>query len=276
MVSIAQFVTSLEPGRAKWMLICYEKFTIQNEVKMEKREYDDKIFNQKLTQSCGIDCVKEQLLSACFMSYMAGTTGLRGGDAGYGGKAIVTFRFDDGSNIYASASDIGFGKGAMERHPDTVDCADDDPEGKGVSIVAEGDAEILLLVTALERCANFLKRQISAKTDLDDGVNYANSMSWYRNNRKRRKAKNAKVTEQPPVEPVNPVEQVNPDETEQEEFDATQWEIIKKVETAHALSFCKLANQNEVENGQLDRNVCDGERQHAERIPTDAEGEPGA
>lgn len=237
---------------------------------MEKREYDDKIFNQKLTQSCGIDCVKEQLLSACFMSYMAGTTGLRGGDAGYGGKAIVTFRFDDGSNIYASASDIGFGKGAMERHPDTVDCTDDDPEGKGVSIVAEGDAEILLLVTALERCANFLKRQISAKTDLDDGVNYANSMSWYRNKRKRRKAKNTKVTEQPPVE------QVNPDETEQEEFDATQWEIIKKVETAHALSFCKLANQNEVENGQLDRNVCDGERQHAERIPTDAEGEPGA
>ena len=237
---------------------------------MAKREYHDTSYNQELTESCGIDCVKEELVSACFMSYMAGTTGLCGGDAGHGGKAIVTFRFEDGSNIFASASDVGFDNGAMEKHPETVDYDYHHAEGKGVSIVAEGDGEILLLVTALERCANILKTQISTRTDLEDGVNYARPYSWYRNHGKKRKAKNTKEIERPPVE------QVSPDEAEPEEFDATQWEIIKKVETAHALSFCKLANQNEVENGQLDRNVCDGECQHAERIPTTTEGEPGA
>lgn len=192
---------------------------------MEKREYADKRFYQKLTESCGIDCVKEGLASACLMSYMAGTTGLRGGDAGYGGKAVVTFRFEDGCNIYASASYVGFGDGAMEKHPDTGE-DDDEPEGKGVSIVACGDAEILLLVTALERCANILKKQISARTDLEDGVNYANSYSWYRNKRKRRKAKNTKVIEQPP--------------TEEEDPEKIQWDILRMVDEAHARSYGKL------------------------------------
>lgn len=265
MVLIAQFVTSLEPGRAKWMLICYEKFTIQNEVKMRKYS------NRTRTRAMGMSCIKDT--EGCDdqyeLYYLVGTTGCAGIENFRDSMGVVTIHAMGGytMDLTVSPHDIEV---PLEKHAEYDGKGGtrwDGWAGPGVSFVVRGDGELCVLANTFEKIARELKRQLRTRTAPEN----SSYLEFHHIIKKRPKIETKpKPIERPPVDPVSP------DENEPEELDETQWEIIKKVETAHALSFCKLANQNEVENGQLDRNVCDGECQHAERIPTATEGEPGA
>lgn len=224
------------------------------------------------TRALGMDAVKEDVCvgDEYGLAYLVGTTGCAGDANWEKSRAVVTIRATCSYNLEIATTSNGRDV-PLENHAELNGCTGgvgvEWDEGPIVSLVASGDAEICILADVLGRISSELKQQLKTRTAKEN--RFPLELHGIIPMRKKFEPK-TKVIERPPVDPVSP------DDTETEEFDAVQWEIIKKVETAHALSFCKLANQNEVENGQLDRNVCDGERQHAERIPTDAEGEPGA
>lgn len=111
-------------------------------------------------KSIGIDCIKESLADACWLTYLVGTTGLQGGDAGHGARAVVALRADDGCCIGAYASKDCSEK--FEDHPDNAERTAE--EGTVVSIVANGDAEIRLLAEAFGKISRELNRKIKQST----------------------------------------------------------------------------------------------------------------
>jgi len=227
--------------------------------------------NRIHTRAMGMSCIKdsEGFGDQYELYYLVGTTGCAGVENFRDSKGVVTIHAMGGymMDIVVSPPDIEV---PLEKHAEYdgkggTRCSG--WAGPGVSFIVHGDGDLCVLANTFEKIARELKRQLRTRTAPENRfyLGLHDIIKKMPENETK-----PKPIERPPIDPVSP------DEAEPEEFDATQWEIIKKVETAHALSFCKLANQNEVENGQLDRNVCDCERQHAERIPTDAEGEPGA
>ena len=224
------------------------------------------------TRAMGIDAVKEDagISDQYGLTYLVGTTGCVG-DKWENARAVVTIQANNSYHLQIATTPKELSI-PLENHAEIAGCYVDGIDvrycdGPTVSLVASGNDEICILADVLGRISMELKQQLKTRTAKEN--RFPLELFGIIPRRKKVETK-PKPIERPPIDPVNP------DEIEPEELDETQWEIIKKVETAHARSFCKLANQEEVENGQLDRNVCDGERQHAERIPTDAEGEPGA
>ena len=247
MVTIAQFVTTLVPGREKWMLICYEKFTIKNEVKMEEvAKWDGHTqFCTTHTRALGMDGIKEvdSLGDDFGLEYLVATTGCAGIDNWEKSRAVVTIKSICSYNLDIATTSNGRDM-ELENHAELNGCTGgvgvEWGEGPMVSLVASGDGEICILADVLGRISMELKRQLKTKTEKEN----RHSMELFGLIPRRKKIEpKPKPIERPPVDPVNQ------DEIEPEELDATQWEIIKRVETAHARSFCKLANQNEVENG---------------------------
>lgn len=230
------------------------------------RRYSNRIH----TRAMGMPCIKdsEGFCDQYELYYLVGTTGCAGVENFRDSKGVVTIHAMGGymMDIVVSPPDIEV---PLEKHAEYdgkggTRCSG--WAGPGVSFIVHGDGDLCVLANTFEKIARELKRQLRTRTAPEN----SSYLEFHHIIKKRPKIEtNIQAIEQPPIDPVNQ------DEIEPEELDETQWEIIKKVETAHARSFCKLANQEEVENGEPDRNARECECQHAECIPTDAEGEPG-
>lgn len=109
-----------------------------------------------------VPCETDSAIDAAYLTYVAGTNGLHGGDAGHGGRAVLTLFGHEGFCMGTRTSKLHSEAGirsyeSMLRDAETVEEIDTD---LAVSIVVEGDAEIACLADVLIRAGEALNRQI--------------------------------------------------------------------------------------------------------------------
>lgn len=201
------------------------------------RKYSDRT----RTQAMGMSCIKdiEGFDDQYELHYLVGTTGCAGIDNWRNSKAVVTIHAMAGYGMHIAVSPPDTAV-PLEKHAELEGeggCHSYDGDGPAVSFVVYGDGELCVLANTFEKIARELKRQLRTRTAPENRfyLGFHNIIKKMPKNETK-----PKPIERPPIEPVSP------DETELEEPDAIQWEIIKKVETAHARSYGKLTEQEEV------------------------------
>jgi hypothetical protein len=198
----------------------------------------------------GIDSVKEDVgMSDQYgLTYLVGTTGCVGDDW-ENARAVVTIQANNSYHLQITTTPKELSI-PLENHAELTGCYVDGIDerycdGPTVSLVASGNDEICILADVLGRISRELKQQLKARTAKENRF----PMELFGLIPMRKKFEpNPKVIERPPTE------ELSPDETEPEELDAIQWEIIKKVEEAHARSYGKLTEQEEVKDETKEKN----------------------
>lgn len=88
---------------------------------------------------------------------MCGTTGLKGGDSGHGGRTVISFKFNDSCDAAVYLSEKNFEYNLADFKAD--DCA-----GGLVSIVVGGDCEALELLDTLKHMVAELEKKLEKTT----------------------------------------------------------------------------------------------------------------
>lgn len=109
-----------------------------------------------------VPCETDTATDIAYLTYVAGTNGLHGGDAGHGARAVLTLFGHEGfcmgtrtSKLHSVAGFRSFE--SMLRDAENVEEIDTD---NAVSIVVEGDSEIECLADVLIKAGEALHRQI--------------------------------------------------------------------------------------------------------------------
>ena len=109
-----------------------------------------------------VPCETDTAIDIAYLTYVAGTNGLHGGDAGHGARAVLTLFGHEGFCMGTRTSKLHSVAGirsyeSMLRDAENVEEIDTD---NAVSIVVEGDAEIECLADVLIKAGEALSRQI--------------------------------------------------------------------------------------------------------------------
>lgn len=138
--------------------------------KKEKRPFyesecgDPKRHLELVIEGERVPCESDTAVDAAYLTYVAGTNGMHGGDAGHGGRAVLTLFGHDGFCIGAAVSQM-YEKDNITIRPFETILRDAElveaETDTAVSIVVEGDSEILCLADVLVRAGNALKKQMA-------------------------------------------------------------------------------------------------------------------
>ena len=110
-----------------------------------------------------IHCESDSTVDVASLTYVVGTNGFHGGDAGHGAKAVLTLVGTQGFCLGAKFSHdkyVHTSHDAKLRDSECLDLDKEDFVDSTVSIVVEGDAEIQALADVLIRAGETLNRQI--------------------------------------------------------------------------------------------------------------------
>jgi len=114
-----------------------------------------------------VPCESDTAVDAAYLTYVVGTNGLHGGDAGHGGRAVLTLFGHDGFCIGAAVSQL-YEKDSITIRPfETILRDAESVEGDtdtAVSIVVEGDSEIMCLADVLVRAGKAIKKQMAKRS----------------------------------------------------------------------------------------------------------------
>lgn len=108
-----------------------------------------------------VDCEVDSTIDVANLTYVAGTNGLHGGDAGHGSRAVLTLIGTDGFCMGAkygpSGDTMPFEKLFKDAEDLDLNGFESDPV---LSVVVEGDAEIQAFADVLIKAGQALNRQI--------------------------------------------------------------------------------------------------------------------
>lgn len=109
-----------------------------------------------------VTCETDTATDIAYLTYVAGTNGLHGGDAGHGARAVLTLFGHEGFSMGTRTSKLHSVAGfrsfeSMLRDAENVEEIDTDI---AVSVVVEGDSEIECFADALIKAGEALQRQI--------------------------------------------------------------------------------------------------------------------